>query len=171
VPSAGMSLNWPDVFFLLEPSHAVTRTFPYLANIREKDRENILYGDIGYVRRLRFRCSSGAGSSCPGQASRLLISAIDVSDPDAYGKEYAAKAQAMIKAVGGRFVAIGGAAGVGAGKVTAFDGEAPKRVIVQLWDNMEKINAWRADPAYVALRKIGDKYAKFHSFAVDGVAQ
>jgi uncharacterized protein (DUF1330 family) len=99
------------------------------------------------------------------------ISVIDVSDPDAYGKEYAPKAQATIKAAGGRFVAIGGTAGVGAGKVTAFDGEAPKRVTVQVWDSMEKIKAWRADPAYIALRKIGDKYAKFHSFAVDGVPQ
>jgi uncharacterized protein (DUF1330 family) len=99
------------------------------------------------------------------------ISEIDVSDPDAYGKEYAGKAQAMIKAAGGRFVAIGGTAGVGAGKVTAFDGAAPKRVTVQVWDSTDKINAWRADPAYIALRKIGDKYAKFHSFAVDGVPQ
>jgi uncharacterized protein (DUF1330 family) len=99
------------------------------------------------------------------------ISVIDVSDPEAYGKEYAPKAQATIKAAGGRFVAIGGTAGVGAGKVTAFDGEAPKRVTVQVWDSMEKIQAWRADPAYIALRKIADKYAKFHSFAVDGVAQ
>jgi Domain of unknown function (DUF1330) len=41
-------------------------------------------------------------------------------------------------------------------KVTAFDGELPKRVTVQVWDSMEKIQAWRADPAYIALRKIGD---------------
>jgi uncharacterized protein (DUF1330 family) len=99
------------------------------------------------------------------------ISEIDVSNPDAYGKEYAPKAQAMIKAAGGRFVAIGGTGGVGAGKVTAFDGELPKRVTVQVWDSMEKIQAWRADPAYIALRKIGDKYAKYHSYAVEGVQQ
>jgi uncharacterized protein (DUF1330 family) len=97
------------------------------------------------------------------------ISEIDVSNPDAYGKEYAPKAQAMIKAAGGRFVAIGGTAGVGAGKLTAFDGDSPKRVTVQVWDSMEKIQAWRADPAYIALRKIGDKYAKYHSYAVEGV--
>jgi uncharacterized protein (DUF1330 family) len=77
----------------------------------------------------------------------------------------------MIKAAGGRFVATGGTAGVGAGKVTEFDGEAPWRVTVQVWDSIEKIRAWRADPAYIELRKIGDKYAKFNSFAVDGVSQ
>jgi hypothetical protein len=34
---------------------------------------------------------------------------IDTTDPDAYAKEFAPKAQAIIKAAGGRFVAIGGA--------------------------------------------------------------
>ncbi len=99
------------------------------------------------------------------------IGEIDVTNPDAYAKEYASKAQAMIKAAGGRFVAIGGTAGVGAGKVTAFDGEAPKRVTVQVWDSIEKIQAWRADPAFIALRKIADQYATFHSYAVEGMAQ
>src|SRR5438105_15202105 len=80
------------------------------------------------------------------------VAEIDVSNPDAYAKEYAPKAQALIKAAGGRFLAIGGAAAT-AGKVTAFDGEAPKRVVVQVWDSMEKIQAWRANPEYIELRK------------------
>jgi uncharacterized protein (DUF1330 family) len=98
------------------------------------------------------------------------IAEIDVTNPDAYAKEYAPKAQAIIKASGGRFLAIGGAAATGA-KVTAFDGEPPKRAVVQVWDSMEQILAWRAKPEYVELRKVGEKYAKFRSFAVDGVQQ
>jgi uncharacterized protein (DUF1330 family) len=54
--------------------------------------------------------------------------------------------------------------------VTAFDGEAPKRLVVQVWDSMEKVQAWRANPEYLELRKVGEKYAKFRSFAVDGLA-
>jgi hypothetical protein len=42
------------------------------------------------------------------------ISEIDVTNPDAYAKEYAPKAQAIIKAAGGRFLAIGGTAATGA---------------------------------------------------------
>ena len=99
------------------------------------------------------------------------IAEIDVTNPDAYGKEYAPKAQAIIKASGGRLVAIGGAAGAGAKSLTVFDGEAPKRVAIQVWDSMEKIKAWRANPEYIELRKIGDKYAKFRSFAVEGLSQ
>ena len=55
--------------------------------------------------------------------------------------------------------------------MTAFDGDAPKRVVVQVWDSREKIRAWRANPEYVELRKVGEKYAKFRSFAVDGVKE
>jgi uncharacterized protein (DUF1330 family) len=97
------------------------------------------------------------------------VAEIDVTNPDAYAKEYAPKAQALIKSLGGRFLAVGGAATT-IGKVTAFDGEAPKRVVVQVWDSMEKIQAWRANAEYIELRKIGEKYAKFRAFAVDGVA-
>jgi uncharacterized protein (DUF1330 family) len=99
------------------------------------------------------------------------VAEIDVTNPDAYGKEYAPKAQAIIKAAGGRLVAIGGVAGAGAKTVTAFDGEAPKRVAIQVWDSMEKVKAWRANPEYIEARKIGEKYAKFRSFAVEGLSQ
>jgi uncharacterized protein (DUF1330 family) len=97
-----------------------------------------------------------------------FVAEIDVANPDAYAKEYAPKAQAIIKAAGGRFLAIGGAA-ASTGTVTAFDGDAPKRIVVQVWDSIEKIRAWRANPEYVELRKIGERYAKFRSFAVDGL--
>jgi len=99
-----------------------------------------------------------------------FVAEIDVTNPDAYAKEYAPKAQAIIKAAGGRFLAIGGSAAT-TGTVTAFDGNAPKRVVVQVWDSMEKIQAWRANPEYVELRKVGEKYAKFRSFAVDGLQE
>jgi uncharacterized protein (DUF1330 family) len=99
-----------------------------------------------------------------------FVAEIDVTNPDAYAKEYAPKAQAIIKAAGGRFLAIGGSAAT-TGTVTAFDGDAPKRVVVQVWDSMEKIRASRANPEYVELRKVGEKYAKFRSFAVDGLQE
>ncbi len=38
-----------------------------------------------------------------------LITEIDVSNPEAYGKEFAPMAQATIKKAGGKLVAIGGA--------------------------------------------------------------
>ena len=93
------------------------------------------------------------------------IAEIDVTNADAYMKEYVPKAQATIKAAGGRFLAAGG-------KVTAIEGAPPKqRVAVQVWDSMEKIQAWRNSKEYKEARKIGDKYAKFRAFTVEGLPQ
>jgi uncharacterized protein (DUF1330 family) len=99
-----------------------------------------------------------------------FVAEIDVANPDAYGKEYAPKAQAIIKSHGGKFLAIGGTGGATA-KITAFDGEAPKRAVVQVWDSMEKLQGWRNDPEYKKLREVGEKYAKFRAFAIEGMPQ
>ena len=96
------------------------------------------------------------------------IAEIDVSNPEAYAKEYAPKARAIIEAAGGRFLAIGGA-GASGPRVTALDGEAPKRVVVQVWDSLEKIQTWYNSAEDKEARKIGEKYATFRSFAVEGL--
>lgn len=93
------------------------------------------------------------------------IAEVDVTEVDAYTKEYAPKAQALIKASGGRVLAAGQ-------KVTAIEGTPPKpRVAVLLWDSMEAIRAWRDSAEYKELRNIGDKYAKFRAFTVEGQPQ
>src|ERR1700760_4720490 len=72
-----------------------------------------------------------------------LVTEIDVTNPEAYGKEFAPKAQASIKAAGGRQIAIGGAGGAGAKTVTTIAGAAaPKRAVIQQWDSMEALMAW-----------------------------
>ena len=102
-----------------------------------------------------------------GQATTpaYLIGQIDVSDPDGYAKEYLPKAREIIKAHGGRLIAAGGSAD-SASKVTAIDGEAPKRVVIYMYPSMDALLAWRNDPAYVEVRRVGEKYAKYNTFAV-----
>ncbi len=93
------------------------------------------------------------------------VAEIDVTNLDAYTKEYAPKAQATIKAHGGRLLAAGQ-------NVTAFEGTPPKvRVAIQQWESVEKIKAWRTSAEYMEARKIGDKYAKFRSYAIEGLPQ
>jgi uncharacterized protein (DUF1330 family) len=94
----------------------------------------------------------------------------DISNPEGYANEFVPRAAALIKAAGGRYVAAGGVGS--AGKVTGFDGDPPKsRVVIHVWDSLEQIQAWYNSPEYKEARKIGEKYAKFRSFAVDGVPQ
>ena len=93
------------------------------------------------------------------------IAEVDVTNIEAYTKEYAPKAQAAIKAAGGRVLAAGQ-------KVTALEGEPPKpRVAVIVWDNMDKLMAWRNSAEFKEAREIGTKYAKFRNFAVEGLPQ
>ena len=94
-----------------------------------------------------------------------LIAEIDVKNLDAYLKEYAPKAQELIKASGGRLLAAGQ-------DVTSLEGAPPKkRVAVQVWDSMEKLRAWRNSAEFKDVRKIGNKYATFRSFTVEGLPQ
>lgn len=98
-----------------------------------------------------------------------LIGQIDVSDPNGYAKEYLPKAREIIKAHGGRLIAAAGAAASGS-QVVAVDGEPPKRVVIYMYPNMEALQAWRNDPEYVEVRRVGEKYAKYHTFAVQAAS-
>jgi uncharacterized protein (DUF1330 family) len=99
-----------------------------------------------------------------------FIGEIDVSNPDGYAKEYLPKAREIIKAHGGRLIAAGGAAGSGS-PVIPVDGEAPKRVVIYQYPNVDAVRAWRNDPAYEQVRKVGEKYATYRTFAVTGTPQ
>jgi uncharacterized protein (DUF1330 family) len=97
-----------------------------------------------------------------------LVTEIDVTNPEAFGKEFAPLAQATIKAAGAKFLIIGGAGGAGAKPVTAVVGTPPKRVTIQVWDNLEAMNKWYKSADYQAALKIGEKYATFRRYAVEG---
>jgi uncharacterized protein (DUF1330 family) len=99
-----------------------------------------------------------------------FIGEIDVTNPEGYTKEYLPRAREIIKAHGGQLVAAGGAAGSG-DPVIPVDGEPPKRVVIYRYPSADAVHAWRNDPAYEEVRKIGEKYAKYRTFAVDGISQ
>lgn len=119
--------------------------------------------------------SLGAGASAVqvlhAQARQpvYLIGEIDVTNPEGYAKEYLPKAREIIKAHGGQLVASGGAAGSG-NQVIPVDGKPPKRVVIYRYPSVAAVHAWRNDPAYEKVRKIGEKYASYHTFAVLGIS-
>ena len=94
----------------------------------------------------------------------FVIAEIDVSNPDAYAKEYVPKAQALIKKMGGKFLAA-------SNTVVAFEGTPAKRIAIQQWESMEKVKAWQNSAELKENRKIGSKYAKFRVLAVEGMPQ
>jgi uncharacterized protein (DUF1330 family) len=93
------------------------------------------------------------------------VSEIDISDLDAYQKNYIPLAQASIKAAGGRLIAAGQ-------NIVGLEGEAPKtRVTINQFDSLESVKAWRNSAQFKDARKIGDKYAKFRVFAFEALSQ
>jgi len=93
-----------------------------------------------------------------------VVTEIAISDLSGYLREYAPKAQASIVKAGGKILAA-------SYDVTQLEGHPPKRVVIQVWDSLEQIAAWRNGADYDEIRKIGEKYAIFRSFAVEGVRQ
>ena len=129
--------------------------------------------NAGYKMGIVILASTAAGAfgsrTLHGEATppAYLIGQIDVTDPNGYAKEYLPKAREIIKAHGGKLVAAAGAAATGS-QVVAIDGNPPKRVIIYKYPSMEALLAWRNDPAYVQVRAIGEKYASYHTFAIEG---
>lgn len=93
-----------------------------------------------------------------------LVGQIDITNQDGYMKEYAPLIGASIKASGGRLVA--------AGQPTAIVGEAPtSRIAIGIWDSMEQLQSWRNSTQYKEAQKVGDQYAKFRTYVVEGLPQ
>ena len=99
------------------------------------------------------------------KAPIYVVTETDITDLDAYQKEYVPVVQATIKAAGGRLIAAGQ-------NIVALEGPPPgTRVAINQFDSLEAVKAWRASADYKAARKIGDKYAKFRTFAIEGLPQ
>ena len=99
------------------------------------------------------------------KAPVYVVTRTDITDLDAYQKEYVPVVQATIKAAGGRLVAAGQ-------NIVVLEGPPPgTRVAINQFDSLEAVKAWRASADYKAARKIGDKYAKFRTFAIEGLPQ
>ena len=94
-----------------------------------------------------------------------VISEIDVSNQDAYGKEYVPLAQKALRESGQKVLASGG-------KTLSISGEPPKsRIVLSVFESLDKAQAAYTSQAYREARKIGDQYAKLRIFVVEGVSQ
>jgi uncharacterized protein (DUF1330 family) len=94
-----------------------------------------------------------------------VVSEIDVTNVDAYTKEYVALARASITKTGGKLIAA-------SQNVTSLEGAPQKsRITINVYDSLEKAQASRNSSDYLEARKVGDKYAKFRAYVVEGLAQ
>jgi len=94
-----------------------------------------------------------------------VISEIDVTNADAYVKEYVPLANKALAESGQKRLASGG-------KTIALAGAPPApRIVLSVFESLEKAQAAYSSPAYLEARNIGDKYGKLRIFAVEGIRQ
>jgi uncharacterized protein (DUF1330 family) len=103
------------------------------------------------------------GLHAQAKPKAYLVTEIEVIDAAAQAA-YASLVQATIKAAGARNFFTAG------GKVTAFEGEAPKVVAISEWDSIDQVQAYRNSAAFKNLAPQRDKAQKqIRSFAVEAV--
>jgi uncharacterized protein (DUF1330 family) len=101
----------------------------------------------------------------PAKRPVYYIVETEVTNLDGYLKEYVPRVEANIKASGGHILASGT-------KVASIEGRPPKPwVTVLVWDDIEVVQTWRDSPEFKEIRILGDKYAKFRAFTVEGLPQ
>src|SRR2546430_1073966 len=94
-----------------------------------------------------------------------VVAEIDVTNLGPYDKEYVPPAAKAIADGGGKYIVRGG-------ESAAFYGEPPKpRIAIMVFESMEKAKGAFNSTAYKEAKKVGDKYAKFRVYAVEGLSQ
>jgi uncharacterized protein (DUF1330 family) len=93
------------------------------------------------------------------------VAEITVKDQDGYSKEFIPPATKALQEGGGKFLA-------GGGKTIALQGAPPApRIVVIQFDNLDKAEAWWNSSAQKSAVTIGEKYATFRSYTVEGLSQ
>jgi uncharacterized protein (DUF1330 family) len=100
-----------------------------------------------------------------GKPPVYVVTEIDVTNVEAYTKEYIPVVRPVIQKTGGKLLAA-------SQKVTMLEGTPQNsRVVINVFDTLEKAQAQRDNPEYKEARKLGDKYAKFRAYVVEGLPQ
>ena len=93
----------------------------------------------------------------------FVVGEIDVKDAAMLDKEYVPNASKAVRDGGGKYLVVGG-------KSVSFYGEPPRRIAIMAFDNLEKAEATFNSAAYKQAKAVGDKYATFRIYAVEGVS-
>jgi uncharacterized protein (DUF1330 family) len=91
------------------------------------------------------------------------VTEINVTDVDAYTKEFVPLMRANIQKSGGKIL------GSSQNVITLEGAPQKSRVAIQLWDSMEQLQAYRDSAEFKQIRKIGEKYVTFRAFVVEGL--
>ena len=92
----------------------------------------------------------------------FVVGEIDVKNAELLDKDYVPNASKAVRDGGGKYLVVGG-------KSVSFYGKPPRRIAIMAFDNLEKAEAAFNSAAYKQAKAVGDKYATFRIYAVEGV--
>ena len=93
----------------------------------------------------------------------FVVAEISVRDQEGYEKNFLKPAQKTIADHGGKYLAGG------YNKTLSLSGsEPPNRVVILQFANMDAVKAWRTEGEADLENDVGEKYAKFRIYAVEG---
>lgn len=96
-----------------------------------------------------------------------VVAEIDVTNQDAFTKEYLPLAQKALAEGGSGYKTI-----ARGGKTVSIEGAPPKsRIVINTFGSLDKAVAAYNSASYKEARKIGDKYGTWRIYAVEGVAK
>jgi uncharacterized protein (DUF1330 family) len=96
----------------------------------------------------------------------FVVAEIAVKDLEGYEMNFLKPAQKTISEHGGKYLAGG------FNKTVSLSGsEPPNRVVILQFANMDAVKAWRKEGEADLENDVGEKYAKFRVYAVEGIAQ
>ncbi len=91
-----------------------------------------------------------------------LITEIEVTNPEGY-EEYRSRVGESLEAYGAKFLVRGG-------EIEVLEGDwKPKRIVMCVFDSMEKAREWYESEAYRKLKKVREGTASMNMLAVEGV--
>ncbi|MGA8614021.1 MAG: DUF1330 domain-containing protein [Xanthobacteraceae bacterium] len=94
----------------------------------------------------------------------FYIAEINVRNQDAYMKEFVPAAVKSLQDAGGKFVVRGG-------NIVVTQGAAPAaRIVVLQFPSIDRAQGWWNSQGQKEAQVIGDKYATFRSYIVEGLA-
>ncbi len=93
-----------------------------------------------------------------------VIGEIDIRDAAGLDKEYVPPAAKAVIDGGGKYLARGDTG-------VAFYGAPPRRLAIMQFENVEKAEAAFRSKAYTDAKLLGDKYATFRVYAIEGLPQ
>jgi len=104
------------------------------------------------------------GLHAQAKPSAYVVAEIGLTNQEAFLKEYTPLAVKALADSGNKALARGG-------KVVAIEGAPPKsRIVINSFPSLDAAVAAYNSPAYKEARKIGNKYATFRLYAVEGLA-